>query len=336
MGVGGNLVVDRTSIYQQLYFSGNYGYEVKLGKANYLRFGMAAGFHQQSIDFDGVVVEDMTDLLLSSTVYFRANSFVADAGVNWRYRKLYVGLAANRLLSTNSQFYINEENRGLQKDPHLVSLVSYRFESPYNPDFVVVPSVVLRTVAAGPNQLDAQVLLRLKKKITVGFGYRHQDATRMILGYKINRFFAAAYTYDFASMGIARSSGGSHEIMISFFNNPIKAPVIPAAKLDDQRPISRNRREEDATITKARDPQKVFKESGYHIIFGQFNAEAPALELAAKLDEKGVRYEVIQSNMGTWFVLSPTVFATKVERVEYEHRLEEKEVQYSWRFVAGE
>jgi hypothetical protein len=121
--------------------------------------------------------------------------------------------------------------------------------------------------------------------------------------------------------------------MLSFTYNKPKPVVIPAAKYEAPKVVN-NRRSEDATINKKREPPKVFGEAGYHVIFGQFSEEAPARALSAELTGHQVEHKVAMSNLGTWFVVAPTAFKTKEERLAYTSKLDEGNILYSWRFVA--
>lgn len=333
MGIGGLLVSDRTGIYQQIYATGSYSYEFKLGEANYLRFGLAVGFHQQSIDLNGMQVDDISDVVLTSGGQPSAASFTSDFGMNYRFRKWNLSLAANQLLRSEPKFAIAGSERRLKPVQHFTGLLSYNIQTYYNSTWNHRPSIMFRTLAGGQFQLDAQFTSSWDKKITLGLGYRYEESMRIISRFQINRYVAVAYTYDFASMGAARMSGGSHEFMISFYHNKPKPEIVPVAKYSA--PTVRNRRPEDAKIGKKRDPQKVFAEPGYHIIFGQFDTEEEALARTEWLDRRSIRYELIKSNLGTWYVLSPTVFKTNDERKEYTNKLSDNGVEFSWRFVAG-
>lgn len=57
--------------------------------------------------------------------------------------------------------------------------------------------------------------LRWKKMISIGFGYRHDDALSVSLSGEFRNFFLG-YAYDYPTGKISRASSGSHEIFAGY------------------------------------------------------------------------------------------------------------------------
>jgi type IX secretion system PorP/SprF family membrane protein len=332
-GVGANFVLDRTDIFKQFYFTGSYSYEFRLGQANYLRFGVAMGFHQVSVDYKDIVIDNYSDPVFVAGTRSSGTSFTSDFGMNYRFRKWNFALAANQMIAGKQRFIVQGAEHRFAPVKHWMGYLSYKVSSFYNDDWAAVPALMVRTLSKSQFQIDFSVVASYQKHFYFGVGFREKDALRLISKVQIDRYFAAGYTYDFTSMGASRNSGGSHEIMLSFTYNKPKAEVVPVAKYVAPTVVN-SRRAEDATITRRREPLKVFGEAGYHVIFGQFRDEPSARALSEELTGNEIEHKVVMSNLGTWFVLAPSVFTTKETRLAYTTTLDQGSILYSWRFVA--
>lgn len=57
--------------------------------------------------------------------------------------------------------------------------------------------------------------VRYNKFLSVGIGYRYNDAVMIMLGAEFKNFYLG-YSYDYATSAISRASSGSHEIFAGY------------------------------------------------------------------------------------------------------------------------
>lgn len=68
----------------------------------------------------------------------------------------------------------------------------------------------------GSMQLDVSCSTSFRKLVTVGMGYRLQDAIFFLLGVKLSNGLYVGYEYDVCTSALRRYNNGSHEIVASY------------------------------------------------------------------------------------------------------------------------
>ncbi len=80
--------------------------------------------------------------------------------------------------------------------------------------YILKPSMFFKTDFASM-QLDINTLIEYKQRFFGGLSYRIQDAIVVLIGAKMSGV-TACYSYDITTSKLARVSGGSHEITLSY------------------------------------------------------------------------------------------------------------------------
>lgn len=210
--------------------SANYAIEVPVTDDHTLRFGIAGGFQQASIDFfrlrfpdqidprDGVVRPSFEPGALGGLgeVQYRPDFHAAALYYNYY---AFLGLTVNHLTEPIQRFY-NEGELPPDIDPRLPRkyTVTGGVRLPVGPytdrEKVVLTPTFLYKMQGQFSQIDAGLYIDVEP-MTFGFWYRNQDAIIGLIGLRQGPLsFAYSYDYTISTLGII-NSGGTHELSLT-------------------------------------------------------------------------------------------------------------------------
>ena len=80
--------------------------------------------------------------------------------------------------------------------------------------FEVIPSVLVKSdFTFTTAEITGRV--RWRKFLSLGVGYRYDDAVSLVLGAELKNFYIG-YSYDYPTSAISKASSGSHEIFAGY------------------------------------------------------------------------------------------------------------------------
>ena len=80
--------------------------------------------------------------------------------------------------------------------------------------FEVIPSVMVKSdFTFTTAEITGRV--RYRKFLSMGLGYRYDDAISVVIGAEIKNFYLG-YSYDYPTSAISKASSGSHEIFAGY------------------------------------------------------------------------------------------------------------------------
>ena len=216
-----------------------YNYDFRIRNTLHIRPGMHFIYTERSIDFNKLIWHDQMSAVGNSPVSGEvvSNNKVSDldfdlSGLVYD-ESFWLGAAADHLLHPNQSLYEQEYS---DNNKALVPLKIQVFgglrlvvkEQLLRPTPTVLQLAFLYKNQAGDNQLDLGFYWNYEP-IVLGIWYRGipimdhnstNDAVILLVGYK-TRQFNIGYSYDFTTSHLIASSGGAHEISISYtFNSP--------------------------------------------------------------------------------------------------------------------
>jgi type IX secretion system PorP/SprF family membrane protein len=220
MGVGAVLSIDRTHVISKFGAAASYAYHIPFSNEieHKLSLGVMAGIQSQRFNASSALIEDIGDQALfdddisSVTVDF-------SLGVNYRNKGLDIGISVPQVMGNSFQYNPSVDNPSKFKlSQHIFGTASYRFE--INEDFSVKPVVMARFIPNLPLQVDINVLGSWKKLLSLGVGYRTNNAGGAgvygLLGVNISDF-GIYYSYETIANSEDRGSlGSSHEVSVSY------------------------------------------------------------------------------------------------------------------------
>ncbi|MBD2767237.1 type IX secretion system membrane protein PorP/SprF [Hymenobacter sp. BT664] len=211
--VGGLLYADVTGATSRTgaYFS--YAHNVALTPRLRVGLGMSAGVQQFAIDGQQLHFHEPNPS--SGSVA----EFVPDATVGvWLYGpSFYVGVSAAQLLnsSLNASFQqagAASQANGLQ--PHYFLTGGLRI--PLTPNWVVVPSALVKVTSTAPAAVDLTLRVRYLKVIWAGASLRLGDAVAGMVGVNVSPTTSLTYSYDMGISSLNPYHSGSHEVLLGF------------------------------------------------------------------------------------------------------------------------
>ena len=96
---------------------------------------------------------------------------------------------------------------------HIYVLGSYRYSA--NEKWNIEPSLLVKSVAPSPAQLDFGVKAIYDEKLWFGADYRSNGDIGALFGYSINDRYIIGYSYDIPNSELSDYATGSHEFMFA-------------------------------------------------------------------------------------------------------------------------
>jgi type IX secretion system PorP/SprF family membrane protein len=208
-GIGGNLLIDKLGMLQQIAASGSVSYGFTLAKEHSIRLGLTAGYYQFRMNPDGAIAFDNLDNIVNGGSQ-SASSINSEIGLLYQFKGLEAAFSSKQVLETFSNFGYSElEGYGLKR--HFIGLLGYRFK--LNEKLTLKPSVLYKGINNN-SQFDINADLNYKNFIHGGIGYRTQVGLIGRIGINIQDLFFIGYAYEAPMQNVAKYSSGSHEVIV--------------------------------------------------------------------------------------------------------------------------
>ena len=221
LGIGGNVLIDKLGMLQQVAASGTISYGFTIAKQHNLRFGITGGYYQFRLNPTGAIAFDALDVIVNGGSQ-SSSSINSEVGFLYQFKGLELSMASKQVLQSFSNFgYTGLDGYGLRR--HMVGLVGYKFQ--LNEKLSLKPSVLYKGIN-NTNQFDINADINYKNFIQGGIGYRTQVGLIGRVGVNIQNLFFIGYAYEVPLQNIAKYSSGSHEIVIGLKLCKKKKPTL--------------------------------------------------------------------------------------------------------------
>lgn len=211
VGVGINIMNDKTDIFSNIFASLSYAYHLKLAESQYLSLNISAGVIQKKIDLESVIIKHEGDPIFYDMEKQNGVSFFAGAGVLYRFQNLDIGFNIPSLWESKPDF--GEENKF--KDAlsrHYIVHASYNVK--LNDDWRIKPFAIVRQTELAPMSYEVAAIVGYKDQVWVGGTYRKYGIIGLNLGGVLTKTVRFNYSYEFSNQGILSESAGTHEITV--------------------------------------------------------------------------------------------------------------------------
>jgi len=216
MGAGFSVIRTQLGLFNNLYASLKYGYQLNFGSDQYLRMGASFGIANYGVLSQNAQYVDLTDENLTSE-YYNKTVFSSGVGFAYKYKDINAQVIIPQLFENNSM------------NLYTIGIFDYNYQ--LNDDFDLKPSVVVRGAAETPVQIDGNIAAKWKNSVWTQIGYRSSNSLVASVGVDINNY-SVGYAYQADMNPIRSSSYGSHEIQLVYrFNNKDKTLITPKVKL---------------------------------------------------------------------------------------------------------
>ena len=217
VGLGGVVFNDQVGPTSRTGLSLSYAYHFSLTDNMKMSLAVSGGFTQMKIDPSLLNVFDLDDPIMNGGVL---ESSVPDATFAfYLYSKdWYVGASIPQLLNSNLGFFDDKYIDAYNIDPdgslerHYFAMAGYKWKVNY--DYVVEPSVLLKSVTPAPIVVDIGLKVTYQNKLWMGTNYRTNGDIGLLLGYSIGDRYLIGYSYDMITSGLGDYTSGSHEFML--------------------------------------------------------------------------------------------------------------------------
>lgn len=219
MGWGGMIYNDSQGAFGKLGFYGAYAYNMKVGRASRLSFGLNVGVIRYAIDMSKIQFAE-EEQNLNESMY---KSIRPDAtfGMYYDMRHYFVGFSVDQLFNNRIEIYDDTllvDNTLNRFKSHLNTMAGCRYK--ITNGLKSESSIVVRKVYAAPWQVELSSRLTYRETLWGGLSFRTEDAVVLFLGYTYREAFSFGYSYDITYSKLKSGSRGAHEIVLSFEFKP--------------------------------------------------------------------------------------------------------------------
>ena len=191
---------------------GSYTYNLALTPTLRAALGVSGGLQQFAVDGQQLQFHNTNTRSPSEAAR------VPDATVGlWVYGpSFYAGLSAAQLLGNQLDFSYapsGGDSPGNKLERHYFLTGGVRV--PLSEDWVLVPSVLVKSVAPAPLSIDLNTKLKYKDVLWGGASWRAFDSIVALIGVNMNEYSSLSYSYDAGISKLAGYHNGSHEVLLS-------------------------------------------------------------------------------------------------------------------------
>jgi type IX secretion system PorP/SprF family membrane protein len=213
MNFGLNFNNDQRSVLNTTSALITLGYELQLGKDQFLRFGISGGGAWNMVDWDQLTEGQQADPAFQNLL--DANAYlIGNAGLSLHLKTFHLGVAMPSVVppaySAEEIFTINE----VAPFEALVVHMSNRFYFA-NDRHVFEPYLVYRHNNLLPSQYEAAAVMHLNHVVWFGGSYKQDFGISAMGGLKLNKLFAIGGSYTLQNTGINELNSPTIEVQMS-------------------------------------------------------------------------------------------------------------------------
>ena len=217
-GVGGYVINDQQSIFQQTQAFATYAAHLPLGARTRLSLGVSAGLNNRRINANGITLpgqNNTTDDEVINRILSQSGgltSFDLNLGLFLYAENYYLGYSADRIL--RNPITVGTDSVDVRQNLYHYGLVGGRFQ--LGESFMLLPGAFVGVSSALPLTYDLNLRLRYQEVVWVGASYRNSGTVAAMLGLNIDNRFNVNYAYDYGIGAVSDFRSGTHEIVLGF------------------------------------------------------------------------------------------------------------------------
>ena len=211
VGLGLSAVNDNLGPSNEIYLDGNFSYTLPLSYDVKLAFGVKAGARVLNVDWSKGRFYDGTDVLLNSNIDNKITPSVG-AGAYLYSDNWYLGASVPNFIK--GDYYDDVQQSVNVERLHYYVMGGYVFN--FSDSFKFKPAFLARGVSGAPISVDVSANFLIAEKLTLGAGYRWDDAVSALAGFQVSKDIFIGYSYDYNTSELNKYNDGSHEIVLRF------------------------------------------------------------------------------------------------------------------------
>lgn len=218
-GTGVVLEQESMGLYKSVHAHAQLAWKQKM-LGGTLSVGLQPGMINETFDGSKVILPEgdeahqgADDAIPTGTV--SGTSFDISAGVMFTHKWFWAAASVAHITAPTITMKVeNNEEKQYEFDAGRLYYFMAGSNIPIkNTLFEVIPSVMLKSDFQFW-QAEATARVRYNKFLSLGVGYRYQDAVSLMVGAEYKNFYFG-YSYDYTTSDI-RTSGGSHEVFLQY------------------------------------------------------------------------------------------------------------------------
>jgi type IX secretion system PorP/SprF family membrane protein len=218
-GFGIQIMGDQFGPLTNISIGGTYAYHIALGGEQKLSLATTIGMHQRILNLGGLDVKDQNDPNIINGKLSGTQPMINVGGMYYT-RNFYIGGAVNQLIMDNySLMRTNVTPQDTIRTMWLGATVpnilfSAGFQKSMNDDWVIAPSFMVKYMKSATFSYEANIKVTYSNTLWGGLSYRHKEAIAAMIGAQISDRVNVTYSYEVHSLGLSRTSLGSHELVL--------------------------------------------------------------------------------------------------------------------------
>jgi type IX secretion system PorP/SprF family membrane protein len=225
-GFGLNVIKRYVGIERQLFFTGDYAFQIRLDMYNYLRFGLKAGILNYGNDLTryDLYPDHITDPEFQNDVQ-NYNMTVFGVGTVFFNDHLYISLSAPRLI--NNSFNVNRKGYSSTQEFKTAYLAgAYLFKLPMG--MLLRPNLLVVGTVGKPVYFDTAAVLYMPNNLQLGLNLRSNGSTclsgQLTFANNLKIGFAADYA---VFQDIRKFQVGTYELLVGYEFNIYRKTTRP-------------------------------------------------------------------------------------------------------------
>ena len=246
-GVGGQFMMDKIGMLQQVSAMGNVSYGFLSGDQR-LRVGLSLGYNNYRVNPSSAIAFDLSDPIVNGGNQ-SAGNFSSDFGLYYAKGNLELFGSVKQWMRTYANFGILN-SQGYAQKAHFVIGSGYNIA--LNDNWKIRPNVWVKNIK-NVTQADVNVDANYHQFLQFGIGLRTQVGLVARAGITVKEKFFFGYAYEAPMANISTYSTGSHEMLLKMtLCRPAKTPKVKKITKDSlaQVPLKENTKIDTVYITK--------------------------------------------------------------------------------------
>ncbi len=215
IGIGGTVVSDNISIFNNIRVQLSYAYRIKFKKRGKLALGMSVEMNNFRARWSDVSTTDVNDnSFLSAKESIISPNF--GFGAYYYTQRFYIGASVPHLLNSNlsDDFKVEGTDMVARQWKHYFYTLGAVFD--LGEHVKMKPSLLFKHVQNAPFQADFNLSFLFNEAFWIGASYRTGDAVIFLTEYSFAKGIRIGYAYDYTLSELNDFNSGSHEIMLGY------------------------------------------------------------------------------------------------------------------------
>ena len=243
-GLGINLYIDYVGITSKLNANLQYSYKITLAEDMFLAAGVGIGVVDNRLDFANAIVGDINDPVLSNTGKSRRTFLDLNAGINYYWKGLKIGVAVPQILGSKLT-YGDMNSSYFTLERQFLSNIGYEWRLNDEKGIVLRPEALVNYSIGAPFQYNGGLYFEMEKYFWIGGMYKSDYAVGINVGVNAIKNLKIGVAYDFQINSLASFNAAPNAELMLRYTIPPRVEQVQDNGLVDSL-MAANQREVDS------------------------------------------------------------------------------------------